>query len=139
MAFHGYGQGSPHGQGFPPGYGFPPGRGFPGGRRGRTPTGYLVTVAVLASLGATFDGLAFYVSIFATDSCGPHNPALVCTTFGLLSMWALPWVGLALAVAVSVGFGLWAARRGRTPWVYLPAGVLLYAASLLGAWTIMVS
>ncbi|MFC7796477.1 hypothetical protein [Streptomyces cinereoruber] len=37
------------------------------------------------------------------------------------------------------GQGFPGGRRGRTPTGYLPVGVLLYAASLLGAWTIMVS
>ncbi|MFC8294562.1 hypothetical protein ACFUJ0_07010 [Streptomyces sp. NPDC057242] len=98
-----------------------------------------MTVGLPASLGSVVDGLAFYLSIFATDSCGPRNPALVCTTFGLLSVWALRWIGLGLGVAVSTGFGLWARRRGRTPWIHLPVGVLLYAASLFGAWTVMIS
>ncbi|WP_328940774.1 hypothetical protein OG259_03210 [Streptomyces sp. NBC_00250] len=111
----------------------------PGRTRRRWPTGYLLTIAVLTGGGLVIDMFAFYLSIFATDSCGTDNPALVCTTFGMLSMWALPWIGLGVAAAVSMGLGLMAWRRGRTPWVHLPLGVVLYLASLVGAWTIMVS
>lgn len=98
-----------------------------------------MTVGVLVGFGLLIDMLAFYISIFATDSCGADDPALVCTTFGMLTMWALPWIGIGVAAAVSAGLGLMAWRRGRTPWVYLPLGVVLHLASLVGAWTIMVS
>ncbi|WP_426367674.1 hypothetical protein [Streptomyces sp. E-08] len=105
--------------------------------RGTWPTAYLVTVAGLSAAGFLLDGLVFYVSIFATDSCGTDDPAPVCTGPGMLAMWALPWVGLGLATAVSGALGVVAWRRGRAPWAYLPLGTLLYAASLVGAWMIM--
>ncbi|MFF5923901.1 hypothetical protein ACFY8C_37090 [Streptomyces flavochromogenes] len=114
-------------------------QGDPGTARRTRPTGYLVTLAVLVGGGLMIDMFALYISVFATDSCGSVSPAPVCTTFGMLSTWALPWIGLGAAAAVSAGLGLAAWRRGRTPWVYLPIGVLLYLASLAGAWAIMVS
>ncbi|MFJ2931724.1 hypothetical protein ACIO8G_03040 [Streptomyces sp. NPDC087219] len=116
-----------------------PMQGPPGTARRTWPTGYLVTLAVLVGGGLMIDTIALYVSIFATDSCGSDRPAPVCTTFGMLSMWALPWIGLGVAAAVSAGLGMLAWRRGRTPWVHLPIGVALYVASLAGTWTIMVS
>ncbi|APE25693.1 hypothetical protein DEJ43_35430 [Streptomyces venezuelae ATCC 10712] len=112
-------------------------RGTPGTTRATWPTAYLVTIAALTGCGLMIDTMALYVSIFATDSCGSTNPAPVCTPVGMLSVWALPWVGLGVAAAVSAGLGVWAWRRGRTPWVLLPVGVVLYVASLAGAWTIM--
>ncbi|MCX5230637.1 hypothetical protein ABZY16_02890 [Streptomyces sp. NPDC006553] len=111
----------------------------PGTARRTWPTGYLVTLAVLVAGGLLIDMFALYISIFATDSCGSGNPAPACTTFGMLSMWALPWIGLGVAAAVSAGLGLPAWRRGRTPWLSLPIGAVLYVASLAGAWTIMVA
>ncbi|WP_159041860.1 hypothetical protein [Streptomyces aureus] len=116
-----------------------PMQGPPGTARRTGPTGYLVTLAVLVAAGLLIDMFALYVSVFATDSCGSASPAAACTTFGMLSMWALPWIGLGVAAAVSAGLGLLAWRRGRTPWVHLPIGVVLYVASLAGTWAIMVS
>ncbi|MER7953051.1 hypothetical protein ABTY59_37300 [Streptomyces sp. NPDC096079] len=126
---------SPYGQGTPP-YPTPVGAPRP---RGAWPTAYLATVAGLGSAGFLLDGLVLYVSIFATDSCGTADPAPVCTGPGMLAMWALPWIGLGLATVVCVLLGVAAWRRGRTPWVWLPLGALLYAASLVGAWLIMLA
>ncbi|WP_306328525.1 hypothetical protein [Streptomyces venezuelae] len=67
------------------------------------------------------------------------NPAPVCTPVGMLSVWTLPCMGLGVAAAVSAGLGVWVRRRGRTPWVLLPVGVVIYVASLAGAWAIMTS
>ncbi|WP_435972691.1 hypothetical protein [Streptomyces sp. Qhu_M48] len=113
--------------------------GHPGDTRGKRPTGYLATIAALTGVGLLIDMFAFYISVFATDSCGPANPALVCTTSGMLWLWALPWIGLGVGAAVAAGLGLAAWRRGRTPWMCLPLGVALYVGSLAGAWMIMVS
>ncbi|MCB5169056.1 hypothetical protein LG634_30120 [Streptomyces bambusae] len=103
----------------------------------KSTAGYGVTVSALTALAVFVNTLALYVSIFATDSCGPARPALRCTGAGLLTLWALPWAGLAAALLCCFGLGLRAARRGATPWPFLPAGALLYAASLAVAWLVM--
>ncbi|MFJ5098232.1 MULTISPECIES: hypothetical protein [unclassified Streptomyces] len=116
------------------------GRGAPGRVRGRWPTAYLVTVAGLTGCGVLLGTMVTYVSIFATDSCGTGTgPSAVCTTAGLLTLWALPWLGLGVAAAASAVLGVVAWRRERAPWPWLGAGVVLYLGSLAGAWAVMVA
>lgn len=100
-------------------------------------TGYLVTVGVLAALALPVNALTFYISIFATDSCSAADPTFICGGAGMLTLWALPWAGLALALACALGLGIPAAGRGVTPWLFLPVGVVVYVASMAATWAVM--
>jgi len=101
------------------------------------PTAYLVVVGVLGGCGALFNALGCYVSIFALDSCAADRPAFRCTGRGLLTMWGLPWLGLAWAVGSALAVGA-RARRGLA-WCGLPVGAAVYAAGPAGAWAVMTS
>ncbi|MEU1403167.1 hypothetical protein ABZ471_12525 [Streptomyces sp. NPDC005728] len=104
---------------------------------GRWPTAYLVVVGLLAGGGALLNALAFYISIFATDDCSSQNPAFRCTGAGLLTMWGLPWAGLACSVGAALAAAAW--WRGGRVWCGLPIGALVYAAGLAGTWRVMTS
>ncbi|MFH9725741.1 hypothetical protein ACH4M4_22670 [Streptomyces sp. NPDC017254] len=53
---------------------------------------------------------------------------------------ALPWIGLGVAAVISAVLAPRPVRRrGRSPWVYPPLGVVLYVASPVGTWMILVS
>lgn len=83
------------------------------------------------------NGLALFVSIFATDDCSTDNPALRCTGAGVLTMWGAPWAGLVAAVGVAVALG--ACWRGGWMWWGLPVGVAVYAGGLFVMWRVMTS
>ncbi|WP_424216610.1 hypothetical protein ACN20G_31275 (plasmid) [Streptomyces sp. BI20] len=104
----------------------------------RGTTGYLVTIGVTAGLAFFLDFLTFYLSIFATDSCGTGaDEHFVCDN--LLVVWALPWAGWVLGFGGALWLGLRAARRGRAPWWWLGPGILVQLALLALAWLLLTS
>ncbi|MEU1282354.1 hypothetical protein [Streptomyces sp. NPDC005805] len=100
---------------------------------------YLGTVAVLGGLGLLVNLLALYASIFATDDCGTGaaSASFRCTTAGRLTMYALPWAGLVVAVVAATGLGVAAVNRGDSPWWFLLAGAGAHLAGLAGACAVM--
>ncbi|MFE5942066.1 PLD nuclease N-terminal domain-containing protein [Streptomyces sp. NPDC056480] len=73
---------------------------------------YLVTVAVLAGFGLLINLIALWVCVNVDRPPRAWVPPMVL----------LPWVGLILASAASVGLGLDAANRGESPWPFLLVG-----------------
>ncbi|MFE6070161.1 hypothetical protein [Streptomyces sp. NPDC056525] len=73
---------------------------------------YLSTVAVLAGFGLLINLISLWVSV------NVDRPPKAWA----LPMVLLPWVGLIVALAASVGLGLEAADQGESPWPFLLAG-----------------
>ncbi|MFD4318930.1 hypothetical protein [Streptomyces sp. NPDC058548] len=86
---------------------------------------YLFTVAVLAGFGLLINLIALWVVVNVDQP--PKAWAL--------PMVLLPWVGLIVALAASVGLGLEAADQGESPWSFLLAG----AGAHLGALAVVVA
>ncbi|MFF3842559.1 PLD nuclease N-terminal domain-containing protein [Streptomyces sp. NPDC001930] len=86
---------------------------------------YLGTVAVLAGFGLLINLIALWVCVNIDRA----------PKAWVLPMVLLPWVGLIVALAASVGLGLEAANQGESPWKFLLAG----AGAHLGALAVVVA
>ncbi|MFI9275768.1 hypothetical protein ACIGXM_34470 [Kitasatospora sp. NPDC052896] len=114
--------------------GWPPASGpipSPVARPARPPVGYVLAVVLFGLLGAAVDALFSFGMLFATDSCGTGSAGAaspVCTPAVWASLLVLPWAGLAAGVLVAALGAVRRRRRGRSPWLALPAGGALYVA-----------
>ncbi|MCX5232621.1 PLD nuclease N-terminal domain-containing protein [Streptomyces sp. NBC_00233] len=88
---------------------------------------YLGTVAVLAGFGLLINLIALWVCVNVDQP--PRAWAL--------PMLLLPWMGLIVALAASVGLGLEAANQGESPWPFLLAGAGAHLGALAAVVTLI--
>lgn len=105
-------------------------------RRPSWPIPLTVTLILLSLIGVMV-GLACGFLFIFSDSCGtgPDEP-VICTDRGKLTLLFAPWLSLGGALLFAAGGGELLRRAGRSPWLALPFGVLVYLTGVAASWAV---
>lgn len=97
---------------------------------------FVLILAVLSALGVGVATVAMLPLAMATDPCHDGTPDRICqlSATGQNFLMLIPWLALLAGVVITVAVAAVAARRGYSPLLGFPVGIIGYLAAIPLGW-----